>query len=69
MNSSEDDLRFELHLVSSRGESTMSWDLDTFTDTSSGKFIVFDEEGDPRLILDAEDLIEMQLPADEKVVR
>lgn len=39
---------------------TMDWSLDTITDGPDDRFIMLDEDGEPRLILHQDELLELQ---------
>lgn len=50
------------------GEVTKTFDLQTMTDGPDGRFCFLDDDDEPRVILSAEELADLQQRADEKVL-
>jgi hypothetical protein len=62
------DLRLELHHDGRGGTTTLSWDLETLTDAPGEHFVALDSDGDGRLLLEAEELLEIQQQAEQQVM-
>jgi|APHM01.1.fsa_nt_gi hypothetical protein len=60
MTEEEGVLRVELHNESPRASATLSWEIGSLTDGPDGYFCLFDEDGEERLLMRGEELLELQ---------
>jgi hypothetical protein len=68
MSSSERNTKVTFRWETGSGEVTETFDLKTLTDGPDGRFVFFDTDDEPRVILSAAELADLQQRAGKKVL-
>jgi hypothetical protein len=69
MSSADSNTKVTFRWETRAGEVTETFDLQTLTGAPDDRFLFLDSDDEPRLILSAEELGDLQQRADEKVIK